>query len=137
MDVPDVADLQRLVVGFDSLYGLEIESYTPEEVRAQVRIEDRHRQPAGLVHGGLLCSISESLCSLGTAVAVHEQGAIALGMSNTTNFLAPIRGDVVRACARPRRRGGTAWVWDVELTDASGRLCALTRMIVAVRPRPD
>jgi len=43
----------------------------------------------------------------------------------------------VNAHARTRHRGRTTWIWDVELSDDQGRLCALVRMTIAVRPRPD
>jgi 1,4-dihydroxy-2-naphthoyl-CoA hydrolase len=43
----------------------------------------------------------------------------------------------VNALARTRQRGRTTWVWDCELTDDEGRVCALVRMTVAVRPRRD
>jgi uncharacterized protein (TIGR00369 family) len=135
METPSVQEQQQLVVGFDALYGLQVEAYGADEIRARVAIEDHHLQPAGLVHGGVLAAISESICSLGTAVAVWEQGMTALGMSNNTDFLAPLRTGHVHASARPRRRGRSVWVWDVELSDDDGRLCALTRMTIAVRPR--
>ena len=43
---------------------------------------------------------------------------------------------MIHAEARARHRGRTTWVWDVEMRDDEGRLCALTRMTIAVRPMP-
>ena len=60
---------------------------------------------------------------------------IALGQSNETTFLRPATEGVVEAVATARHRGRTSWVWDVEMSDSSGRLCALTRMLIAVRPK--
>jgi acyl-coenzyme A thioesterase PaaI-like protein len=42
----------------------------------------------------------------------------------------------VHAEARRRHRGSTTWVWDVDMTDDEGRLCALARVTIAVRPAP-
>ena len=60
---------------------------------------------------------------------------VAMGQSNSTSFLRPITEGHVNAVAPPPSRGRTSWVWDVEITDDEGRLCALARMIVAVRPQ--
>ena len=124
------------VQGFDALYGLEVLEVTDELVRAQVAVRDELRQPFGLVHGGVLASIAETLASLGTAVAVVPEGNAAMGSSNATSFLRPIVEGTIHARALRRHRGRTTWVWDVEITDDAGRLCALTRMTIAVRPIP-
>ena len=122
--------------GFDALYGLEILEYSEESVRAQVPVADKILQPFGLVHGGVMASIAETLASVGTAVAVVPEGNAAMGLSNQTSFLRPISEGTVHAVATRRHRGRTTWIWDVEITDDAGRLCAMTRMTIAVRPMP-
>ena len=124
-------------VGFDRLYGLEVLEWSDEEVRAQVRVRDELRQPAGLVHGGVFASLAESITSMATWFAVEADGQSAQGMSNQTSFLRPIVDGTIHAVARRRHRGRTTWVWEVDITDDDGRLCALVRMTVAVRGRPD
>ena len=59
---------------------------------------------------------------------------VAIGQSNQATFLRPIADGHVNADARPRHRGRTTWIWDCEITDDEGRLCALVRMTIAVRP---
>jgi 1,4-dihydroxy-2-naphthoyl-CoA hydrolase len=120
-------------VGFDRLYGLEVLDISEEEVRAQVKVRDELRQPAGLVHGGVFASIAETMASIATWLAVHENGQTAQGLSNQTSFLRPIVDGTIHATARRRHRGRTTWVWEVDITDDEGRRCALVRMTVAVR----
>ncbi|MDQ3722502.1 MAG: PaaI family thioesterase [Actinomycetota bacterium] len=122
--------------GFDALYGLEVLEVTDDLVRAQVTVRDELRQPFGLVHGGVLASIAETLASLGTVVVVVPEGNAAMGSSNSTAFLRPILDGTIHARALRRHRGRTTWIWDVEITDDAGRLCALTRMTIAIRPLP-
>lgn len=122
--------------GFDHLYGLEVTEIADGLMRAKVAVDDHIKQPAGLVHGGIYAAIAESLATTGTALAVIPDGNIAMGMSNQTSFLRPITDGNINACAQARHRGRTTWVWEVELTNDSGRLCALTRVTVAVRVRP-
>lgn len=125
--------------GFDSLLGLVITSADPEagEVVGEVEIGPQHLQPAGLVHGGVIASIAETLASIGTWLAVSEQGSSAQGLSNQTSFLRPLLEGKIHAKAEARHRGRTTWVWEVEVTDDDTRLCALVRMTIAVRPLPE
>jgi 1,4-dihydroxy-2-naphthoyl-CoA hydrolase len=60
---------------------------------------------------------------------------VVLGMSNNTSFLRPISEGYINGRARPLHRGHGTWLWDVEISDDEGRLCAVTRMTIAVRPR--
>jgi 1,4-dihydroxy-2-naphthoyl-CoA hydrolase len=121
---------------FDRHYGLEIDEGSADVVRAHVGVADHLLQPVGLVHGGVFASIAEALASYGTNLAVNADGEIGLGMSNHSTFLRPVRAGTVHAVARPRHRGRTTWVWDVELTDDDERLCAVSRVTIAVRPLP-
>jgi uncharacterized protein (TIGR00369 family) len=123
--------------GFDGLYGLELIEVGDGLMRGRVLVRDELKQPAGLVHGGVYAAIAESLASLGTFRAVAGQGKVAMGLSNQTNFLRPITEGVVQARAVARHRGRTTWVWEVECADGADRLCALSRVTVAVREPPE
>jgi 1,4-dihydroxy-2-naphthoyl-CoA hydrolase len=80
--------------------------------------------------------MAETLASAATYRAVMDDGMAAMGQSNFTSFLRPVSEGYVNAEARPRHRGRTSWVWDVDFTDEEGRLCATTRVTMAVRPVP-
>lgn len=133
-------DIGRLIPferTFDAQYGLEVLEMSEEKVTARVRVRDEIRQPFGLVHGGVYASIAEAIASQATAMGVVPEGNIAMGLSNQTNFLRPITdSEFVHATATRRHRGATTWVWEVDMTDDAGKLCALVRMTVAVRPLP-
>jgi 1,4-dihydroxy-2-naphthoyl-CoA hydrolase len=120
-------------VGFDALYGLELLEIDEQRATARVAVRDAIKQPTGLVHGGVYAAIAESLASLGTGVGVVPQGLIPQGLSNQTSFLRPILEGTIHAVAVRRHRGRTTWIWDVELSDDEGRLCAVSRMTIAVR----
>ncbi len=116
--------------------GIEYLEPDGEAIRARVPVGDAVRQPYGIVHGGIYSVIAESMCSAATAQAVAGDGSIAMGQANNAAFLRPIAEGHINAVARPRHRGRTTWVWDVELSDDRGRICALVRMTVAVRHPP-
>ena len=134
MDTASAEQINAAMRGFDRLYGLELLSFSDSEVRARVQVREELKQPAGLVHGGVYASIAESIASLATALAVRENGEMAMGQSNSTSFLRPITSGVVHALATRLHRGRTSWVWDVRFSDDADRTCALTRMTIAVRP---
>jgi uncharacterized protein (TIGR00369 family) len=135
MQLPaDLTFPMPLETGFDALYGLVIDGIDDDgTVRAHVDIADHHKQPAGLVHGGVYASIAESITSLATYVSVAADGRSAQGLSNQTSFVRPVLDGTVHAVARPRHRGRSTWVWEVDLTDDQDRLCAMVRMTIAVR----
>jgi 1,4-dihydroxy-2-naphthoyl-CoA hydrolase len=118
----------------DGVLGFETLELDPEHARSRAPVENRIRQPYGLVHGGVYGAMAESLVSQATAWAVADDGNIAVGLSNHTSFMRPALEGYVNASARRIHRGSTTWVWEVELTDDAGRLCALSRVTMAVRP---
>lgn len=132
-DFPTVLPLERT---FDGLYGLQVLELGEDEVRAQVPVRDEIKQVMGLVHGGVYASIAEAITSMATGQAVFPDGKVAMGLSNQTSFLRPITQGTVHALARRRHRGRTTWIWEVDITDDAGNLCALVRMTVAVRDFP-
>jgi len=120
---------------FDALIGMhDVRVEDDGSIAATVPVRPDLKQAFGLVHGGVYASIAESLASIGTFMGVHERGMHAMGLSNSTNFLRPILDGAIHATARPFHRGSTTWLWDVEIRDDDGRLCATTRMTIAVRP---
>ena len=121
---------------FDAHYGLELLSVSDERVEARVALEEHHLQPAGFVHGGVVTAMAEGMASLATHRAVARDGMGAAGISNQASFLRPLGGDSITAVAQRRHRGRTTWLWDVEVSDEAGRVCALVRMTIAVRPLP-
>ena len=123
--------------GFDAFYGLELLELGQDFARAELAIKDHHKQPFGLVHGGIYASIAEALASYATASVVVPKGQSASGMSNLTSFLRPITDGSVHALATCKHAGRTTWVWEVELTDDHRRLCATSRVTIAVRELPE
>lgn len=121
----------------DGALGFELLHVGELDARARFAVGDRVKQPFGLVHGGAYAAIAESLCSAATYLGVAADGKIAVGLSNQTSFLRPVTAGTVHADARRRHRGRTTWIWDVDFTDDEERLCAVSRVTLAVRPAPN
>jgi uncharacterized protein (TIGR00369 family) len=122
---------ERTMIG---ALGIETEAEQDGVVRGRIPVTDRVLQPYGIVHGGAMLALAETLASHGTWVGVKDDGMLALGQEINASLLRPISSGHVNGTARARRKGRTAWVWEIEITDDDGRLCALVRATIAVRP---
>jgi uncharacterized protein (TIGR00369 family) len=121
---------------FAGLVGVDWLDDDPDHARARLRIRDDLRQPFGLMHGGVISTLVESACSRATALAVLGDGMAAMGQSISVNFARPIREGSAEVRARARHRGRTTWIWEAEVIDDAGNLCASALMTIAVRPLP-
>jgi uncharacterized protein (TIGR00369 family) len=119
----------------DDALGFELLEVTDERVRGRFAADKRVQQPFGLVHAGAYMAFAESLASVATFQAVADDGNIAVGQANDNHFLRPVTEGLVHAEGTPIHRGRTSWVWDIRFTDDQDRLCAMSRVTIAVRPR--
>ena len=117
--------------------GFELLELGEERARGRFPVHERVQQPMGIVHGGAYAALGETIVSAATYLAVTGEGQIAVGQSNHTSFLRPISEGFVHAEAKRRHRGRTSWVWEIDFKDDQGRLCAITRVTMAVRPAPE
>jgi 1,4-dihydroxy-2-naphthoyl-CoA hydrolase len=118
----------------DDALGFELLEASPERVRGRFTAEKRVQQPFGLVHGGAYMAFAESMASVATFMAVAGDGNIAVGQANDNHFFRPVTEGSVNADGAPIHRGRTSWVWDIRFTDDEERLCASSRVTIAVRP---
>ncbi len=121
---------------FDELVGTEWLNDDPDDARVRLTIRDDLRQPFGLMHGGVMSTLIESICSRATAGAVYDRGMAAMGQSINVSFVRPVTEGGVEVRAQARHRGRTTWLWQAEVLDDEGKTCALAQMTIAVRPRP-
>jgi 1,4-dihydroxy-2-naphthoyl-CoA hydrolase len=117
--------LDTLGKGFDSEIGLQYLEVTPDGGRAQLTITDKVLQPWGIVHGGVYCSIVESLASVSGHVWLSEHGGgTVVGVNNNTDFLRAIKGGTVTAVSEPIHRGRRQQLWLITITDEDDRVVA-------------
>ena len=121
----------------DGRLGFQVLSLTDKSAWGRVAVTDRVRQMWGLVHGGVYMALSEMLASEATIASVHDDGMSAVGLSNHTSFLRPVTEGAIHAEAQRLHGGKTTWLWEVFLKDDDDELCAVSRVTLAVRPRPD
>jgi 1,4-dihydroxy-2-naphthoyl-CoA hydrolase len=114
--------------GFERALGLAFTRITPDELVAEVPVTPALLQPYGIVHGGVYCSIIETLASAGAALHAMAEGKSSVGLENTTSFVRAVRGGRLVAVATPVHRGRTSQVWEVRISDERGKLAATGRV---------
>lgn len=126
-----------LGAGFDSQLGLSFLEVTPDGGRAELTIKDTLLQPWGIVHGGVYCSIIESLASVSAHVWLTSTGSggTVVGVNNNTDFLRAISAGRVTATSTPIHRGRRQQLWLITITDENDKLIA--RGQVRLQNMPD
>lgn len=114
-----------LGAGFDKEIGLEFVELTPDGGSARLKIGDKLLQPWGIVHGGVYCSIVESLASISGQIWLSENGGgHVVGVNNNTDFLRAISAGTVTAASVPIHRGRRQQLWLITITDDEDRVVA-------------
>jgi uncharacterized protein (TIGR00369 family) len=122
------ADLSQLIgaeeVGeFISHLGLEFSEISGDRVSCTWTAGPRFHQPFGLVHGGVHCSVVETLASVGAGIWLGDRGQV-VGVNNNTDFFRGVRDGALTSTGTPLHRGRSQQVWLVETTDDQGRMVA-------------
>src|SRR5215210_8177457 len=96
--------------------GLHLEEVDGTKVRGSIELGEEHHTPWGVVHGGVYTAAVESAASVGASAAVEEKGQFAVGVSNSTDFLRPVKEGRVDVVAEPIMQGKIQQLWQVIVT---------------------
>lgn len=133
-----VAAIEGLTDGWRAAMGIRFVRATADEVVAELVVGDVHRQPLGMVHGGVYAGLIESVASVGASLYSLREGRYAVGLENHTSFLHAVREGRLRTTGRPLARGKRTQVWRADVLDEAGRLVATgtVRLMVVERDSP-
>jgi 1,4-dihydroxy-2-naphthoyl-CoA hydrolase len=134
--IPLLADLRSLATrGLADALGIEVLEISPGRVVATMPVDDRTRQPFGILHGGASVALAETVASLGSAANVDREEFAAVGLEINANHLRAKRDGTVTATATPLHIGRTTHVWDVRIVDEDAHPVCISRCTIAIRPR--
>jgi 1,4-dihydroxy-2-naphthoyl-CoA hydrolase len=103
-------------------------------IRGTMPVDDRTRQPLGLLHGGASVALAETLGSTGANLCVDDSRQC-LGQEINANHVRSARAGTVIGTARPLHIGGRSQVWGIDIVDEAGALVCISRLTLAVVPR--
>jgi len=108
----------------DNFLGHEMIEIKENYVKSKLKIEDHHKQPMGLVHGGIYATLSETICSYG---ANFLDGGVYVGVNNNTDFLTSVETGEIICIAEPIKVGRSYQLWESKIYH-NDKLCAVSKV---------
>ena len=113
-------------------FGIQFTEVGDDYIRAKMPVEDRHRQPFGLLHGGASVALAETVGSVASWCCVNRDLFIGVGVEINANHLKQVTQGFVTATCRPFKVSGKVHVWEIQITDEVGELCCICRFTCMV-----
>jgi len=129
---PTSASPNVLGRGLADAIGIEFVELTPNRVVATMPVNERTRQPYGILHGGASLALAETVASVGAVLNVDRETSTAVGLEINANHIRSKRDGIVRATGTPVHLGRSTQVWEVRIVDEQDRLVCLSRCTLAV-----
>lgn len=112
--------------------GIEIIKLEKGNVVATMPVDDRTRQPFGLLHGGASVALAETVASIGAYELVDQSTEAVVGLEINANHIRSKRDGLVTATGTVLHQGKTTMVWDIKIADEQGKLICISRCTIAV-----
>ncbi|MCS6934919.1 MAG: hotdog fold thioesterase [Chitinophagales bacterium] len=131
---PTVEQLNAVSVNsMDVHLGIEFTEVGDDYLKARMPVNERTRQPYGLLHGGASCVLAESLGSVAGNLCVEFGKQVVVGVEINANHLRSVREGYVYGTVKPLHVGRSLQVWSIEITNEEGKLVCVSRLTVAVK----
>lgn len=133
--LPDLAYLNAMRKNtICEVLDITFDAFDDNSITASMVVDHRTHQPFGLLHGGASVVLAETLGSMASYMCIDQKQFYCVGIEVNANHLRGVRSGRVSAVARPVHRGRTTHVWDIRLTDDTGKLTCISRLTIAVVP---
>ena len=131
-----LVDINRINdAGIERVLGIRITAVGPDFICGEMPVDERTRQPFGLLHGGAFIVLAETLGSWASHMLNgNRPGARVAGVEVSGSHVRSARSGIVTGVARPLRLARKLHFWRIEISDAEGRLCCAARLTVSVDP---
>lgn len=115
-----------------SYLGMEWVEVGNNFLKMKMPVDDRTKQPYGLLHGGASCALAETVGSVGSHLLIDPEKYLCVGLEINANHIRSARSGYVTATASPLHIGSTTHVWDIRINDDSEKLVCVCRLTVAI-----
>jgi 1,4-dihydroxy-2-naphthoyl-CoA hydrolase len=121
--------------GLSSRLGMRLIKIEEGYVEGSMPVDERTKQPFGILHGGASVALAETLGSIGSNILVPE-GFVAVGLEINANHVRSVTSGEVLCKAQLVHRGRQTHVWDIRLFDENGQMNCICRFTAAIIPKP-
>ncbi len=118
-----------------SFIGIEFSEITDDSLSATMPVNERTKQPYGILHGGASVVLAETLGSIASNLIVDPDQFVGVGLEVNANHLRPVSSGHVRGVCTPIHIGRTTHVWDIKIYEKHGKLSCISRLTVAIVPK--
>ena len=116
--------------------GIEFTEFGDDYLSAKMPVDERTKQPFGILHGGSSVVLAETLGSMASTLIIEDtKTQVPVGVEINANHLRPADKGFVHGKATPIRIGRTLHVWNIEIKDDAGKLVCVSRLTIAVTKR--
>jgi 1,4-dihydroxy-2-naphthoyl-CoA hydrolase len=114
---------------------IEFTEILPDSISARMPVNEKTRQPYGILHGGASVVLAETLGSVASNLVINSDKYIGVGLEVNANHLRPVKSGFVTGICSPIHIGGKTHVWDIKLYDDRGKMTCISRLTVAIIPK--
>lgn len=108
--------------------GIEFVEIGDDFLRARMPVDNRTRQPMGILHGGASVVLAETLGSGASNLAINRDEFYAVGLEINANHVRSVSDGYVIGTARPLHLGKTTQIWEMQIRDEEENLVCVSRM---------
>ena len=105
---------------FDDFINHEILEISENYIKSSLMVEDYHKQPMGMVHGGVIDTMAEASISY---AAYYSQQGTWVGVNNNTDFIKAVTEGTIICEATPIKLGKRSQIWEAILSN-NDEVCA-------------
>jgi 1,4-dihydroxy-2-naphthoyl-CoA hydrolase len=127
---------QRAANTMSDFLGIVFTEVGSDYLLASMPVNERTKQPLGIMHGGASCVLAETVGSTAANYCVDLTKVYCVGLDINTNHIRSIGDGIVYARAVPFHLGKSTHVWHIEIRDKENQLISVTRLTMAVLKRP-
>ena len=128
--IGDIKDLSKNTLS--EVLGIELAEIGPDFLAATMPVDNRTKQPAGILHGGASVALAETLGSVAATLCIDRELYYNVGLDINANHIRSVKEGVVKGIAKPIHIGKSTHVWEIRITDAEEKLVCISRLTVAI-----
>lgn len=134
LSLPDIKPLGPNTMG--EHLGMEWMAVGDDFLKMRMPVDDRTKQPYGLLHGGASCALAETVGSVASHFIIDPEKFICVGLEINANHVRSARSGYVIATCTPLHIGASTHVWDIKINDDKEKLICISRLTVAILKKP-
>lgn len=115
--------------------GMEWVDIGENSLQLSMPVDEKTKQPYGILHGGASCALAETIGSVASALVIDREKFICVGLEINANHIRSAKDGLVIGHCTPLHIGRSTHVWDIKIYDDNKRLICVSRLTVAIMPK--